>query len=463
VKERKLRRFKVGLVMAVALALGLTTAAATAAPQRVSVTASSSMIKHEGREGDFKCVDGTTTVAAHARFFLFHDASSTVQIQVLKDGVAVYDQPFSWMGETSPPFDQQFATDGGSHSWQLKANWVSASDGAGKYNVGPVTLKCEGPPPVNPPPTTPPTTPPPVTPSASPPPPCSVDVALTKVADKPTYNVGDTATFLVDVWNNSTDYCTSTGSVVHDSLPASFTAQSVSDSRCMLSGTPGSQSVDCNLPALTSALGGGQQHVKFTITGTLTAAGTVSNTACVQPTASSGQPDNNEGNNCSTVTVTVGTPPATTPPTTTPPITASPPVVKTFCVDTDGNRHPPGSAACRPKTITKTLPPVVKTFCVDTAGNRHPPGSAACRPKTTTRTVLYCLDTKGRKHSPGSAACRPKTTTTTKIVIRCQDQSGGLHPLGSKACTRVVRVSVPCPPAKPAPPHVVPHTPKRTL
>jgi hypothetical protein len=114
--------------------------------------------------------------------------------------------------------------------------------------------------------------------SAAPPPSkdCSVDVAVTKTADKAQYQVGDSAT------------C---------------------DSRCAISGSPGAQILTCELGDLQTTFTGAQPVV-FTVSGHMTAASdAVSNQACAYPK----QADSNESNNCSTVVVKVTAPPQTQP------------------------------------------------------------------------------------------------------------------------------------------------------
>jgi uncharacterized repeat protein (TIGR01451 family) len=147
--------------------------------------------------------------------------------------------------------------------------------------------------------------------SAAPPPSkdCSVDVAVTKTADKAQYQVGDSATYTVSVANVEQDWCTATNVHVQDSLPAQFTATSVSDSRCAISGSPGAQILTCELGDLQTTFTGAQPVV-FTVSGHMTAASdAVSNQACAYPK----QADSNESNNCSTVVVKVTAPPQTQP------------------------------------------------------------------------------------------------------------------------------------------------------
>lgn len=181
--------------------------------------------------------------------------------------------------------------------------------------------------------------------------PCSVDVAVTKTADKPAYQPGDAATYAFDVANVINDYCTATHVVLHDALPPQFTAASVSDSRCSISGAAGSQALDCDFGAMASLFAGGQ-HLKFTVSGTMTTAGTVNNQACVQPADDSHQPDSDESNNCSSVSVPVNAPPQPTPqPTPTPapqpPVTPAKPQPKL---------QPPVSKPARPKAHPKPHP-----------------------------------------------------------------------------------------------------------
>lgn len=186
----------------------------------------------------------------------------------------------------------------GNTSLNLTVNWPG--DQAPHYQTGTVPTdgnckKSSGPP-----------TP---TPTPAPSGPCSVDVAVTKTADKTQYMVGDSATYTVTVSNIEQDYCTATDVVVQDSLPAQFTPVSVSDSRCVLSG----QVITCDLGEMQPTFTGGQP-VTFTVSGRMNAASdSVTNQVCAYPSAGSDQPDSNESNNCAPVTVKVSAPQAAAP------------------------------------------------------------------------------------------------------------------------------------------------------
>jgi uncharacterized repeat protein (TIGR01451 family) len=119
----------------------------------------------------------------------------------------------------------------------------------------------------------------------------SVDLAVTKSVDNPTPNVGQTVTFTIAVTNTSTSF-TATGVGISDVLPAGLTYQSSTASQGTYTNGTGVWGVGSLNTGTTATL---------TITATVNAAGTITNTAQL---SALDQTDSNSANNNASATVT---------------------------------------------------------------------------------------------------------------------------------------------------------------